>query len=51
MISIPSGKVATREEFMKDMIVINANQNLLIVGDAKPLRLNLRIENFVGARA
>lgn len=52
MISIPSGKVASREEFVKDMIVVNAEQNILILGDGKPFTLKPQDwKNFIGARA
>lgn len=52
MISIPSSKVATREEFVKDMVVVSGNQNILIVGDGKPFTLKPNDwKNFVGARA
>jgi topoisomerase-4 subunit A len=52
MISIPSSKVASREEFVKDIAVLNANQNLLIIGDGKPFTLKPNDwKNFMGARA
>jgi topoisomerase-4 subunit A len=52
MINIPSGKVASREEFVKDMAIIKANQNLLIVGDGKPFTLKPNDwKNFVDTRA
>lgn len=52
MLSIPSGKVASREEFVKDMAVLNGDQNLLIVGDGKPFTLKPDAwKNFLGARA
>ncbi len=36
MISIPGSKVATREEYVVDIILLDENQNLLIEGDGKP---------------
>lgn len=52
MISIPSGKVATREEFVMDTAVMNENQNLLIIGDGKPFTLKPSDwKHFVGARS
>jgi len=52
MISIPGNKVAAREEFVVDMAVLNANQNLLILGDSKPFTLKpADWQNYVGERA
>ncbi|VVC74810.1 DNA topoisomerase 4 subunit A [Aquicella siphonis] len=52
MISIPGSKVATREEFVKDMVVVNAGQNILIVGEGKPFTLKPNDwKNFLGTRA
>jgi topoisomerase-4 subunit A len=52
MLSIPSGKVASREEFMVDMAVLNTDQLLLIVGDGKPFKLKpTDWKNFLGARS
>lgn len=52
LISIPSNKVATREEFIMDMAVMNANQNLLIVGDGKPFTLKpADWKHYVGERS
>jgi len=52
MISIPSAKVASREEFVVDMTVLNANQNLLVLGDGKPFTLKAADwKNYVGERA
>lgn len=52
MITIPSGKVATREEYVKDMVVVNSTQNILIVGDGKPFTLKPNDwKNFVDTRA
>jgi len=52
MISIPSSKVATREEFVKDMVVVNKNQHILIMGDGKPFTLKPNDwKNFIGTRA
>lgn len=52
MISIPGSKVVSREEFVKDMAIVNNNQNLLIVGDGKPFTLKPSDwKNFIGTRA
>lgn len=52
MINIPSSKVASREEFVKDIIVLNENQNLLIVGDGKPFTMKPKDwQYYVGSRA
>lgn len=52
MISIPSAKVASREEFVKDMAVLNKDQKLLIVGDGKPFALKPQDwQNFLSTRA
>lgn len=52
MISIPSGKVGTREEYVMDVALIKDNQNLLIVGDGKPFTLKpADWKNFIGERA
>lgn len=52
MLSIPSAKVASREEYVIDMAILNDNQNLLIVGDGKPFTLKpADWKNFVGERA
>lgn len=52
LLSIPSSKVASREEFVKDVAVLNSNQNLLIVGEGKPFTLKPNDwKNFVGERA
>lgn len=52
MLSIPSAKVATREEFVKDLVVLTKEQSLLIVGDGKPFTLKPSDwKNFIGARA
>lgn len=52
MMSVPSAKVATREEYVIDMAVLNANQNLLIMGDGKPFTLKPNDwKNFIGARS
>lgn len=52
MMSIPSSKVATREEYVIDMAVLNDQQNLLIVGDGKPFTLKpADWKNFRGERA
>jgi topoisomerase-4 subunit A len=52
MISIPGSKVVTREEFIKDMVIVNKDQNILVMGDGKPFTLKPNDwKNFVGARA
>lgn len=52
MISIPSAKVSSREEYVIDMIVLNADQNLQILGDGKPFTLKAADwKNYVGERA
>lgn len=52
MISIPGSKVVSREEFVKDMVVVSANQNILIMGDGKPFTLKPNDwKSFIGARA
>jgi topoisomerase-4 subunit A len=52
MISIPSFKVATREEFVVDMAIISEDQQLLILGDEKPFTLKPKDwHHFMGARA
>jgi topoisomerase-4 subunit A len=52
MISIPGSKVVSREEFVKDMVVVNAKQNILIMGDSKPFTLKPNDwKHFIGARA
>lgn len=53
MLSIPSAKVASREEFVVDMAVLAEDQSLLIEGDSKkPFKLKPKDwQNFVGERA
>lgn len=52
MMSIPSSKVASREEYVKDIAVLNDQQNLLIIGDGKPFILKPNDwKNFFGERA
>ncbi len=52
MISIPSSKVATREEYAVGMTVLTANQHLLIIGDGKPFKIKPNDwKNFIGARS
>jgi topoisomerase IV subunit A len=51
MINIPSSKVATREEYVIDMALLNKDQRLLIVGDGKPFGLKpTDWKNFLGER-
>ena len=52
IISIPSAKVLTREEYVKDIAILNTQQNLLILGDGKPFKLKpADWQHFIGARA
>lgn len=52
MLSIPSSKVAAREEFVVDMTVLNAEQNLLIKGDGKPFTMKPKDwQHYIGERA
>jgi topoisomerase-4 subunit A len=52
MMSIPTAKVASREEYVMDIAILNAKQQLLIIGDGKPFTLKpADWKNFVGERA
>ena len=52
MVSIPSAKVAAREEYLIDVTVLSSNQNLLIVGDGKPFVMKpTDWKHFVAERA
>lgn len=52
LMAIPAGKASAREEFVRDIAVINKNQNLLIIGEGKPFTLKPNDwKNFIGARA
>lgn len=52
MLSIPSAKVASREEYVVDIAVLNDNQNLLIVGDGKPFTMKpTDWQHYVAERA
>lgn len=52
MINIPSAKLKSREEYVVDVAVLNDNQDLCIVGDAKPFRLKPKDwQYFIGARS
>lgn len=52
LMSIPSSKVASREEYVVDIAVLSATQNLLIVGDGKPFVLKPSDwKNFISERA
>lgn len=52
MISIPSSKVASREEYVLDMAVLNENQNLVITSDGKPFVIKSSDwKHYVGERA
>lgn len=52
LMSIKSNKVALREEYVLDMVVLNTNQNLLIMGDGKPFSLKPNDwQHYIGERA
>ncbi len=52
MLSIPGGKVATREEYVVDVAVLTANQSLVIQGDGKPFTMKAKDwKLFTGERA
>lgn len=52
MMSIPGSKVASREEYVMDIAILNSNQNLLIQGDGKPFTLKPKDwQLYVGERA
>lgn len=52
MMSIPSSKVASREEYVIDMAILNKTQNLVIQGDGKPFTLKPKDwQHFLGERA
>lgn len=52
ILNIPSSKVQSREEFVKDIAVLNPDQNLLIMGEGKPFTLKPNDwKNFIGERA
>ncbi len=52
MLSIPSNKVATREEFVVDMAILTPKQTLVIEGDGKPFKMKAKDwQLFVGERA
>jgi len=52
MISIPSNKLTSREEFVLDVLVLNANQSLIIDNDGKTFTLKSKDwQPFVGERA
>lgn len=52
MISIPGNKVASREEYVLDIAVLNENQNLVIVGDSKPFVMKPSDwKHYLGERA
>jgi topoisomerase IV subunit A len=51
IMSIPSNKVVSREEFVMDVAVLNENQNLLVLGDSKPFTLKpTDWQHYVGTR-
>lgn len=52
MVSIPSNKVASREEFVLDMAVLNDQQNLVITNDGKPFVMKPSDwKHYIGERA
>ncbi len=52
MMTIPGSKVQTREEYVKDMAVLNQNCHLLILDEGKPFTLKPNDwKHFVGSRA
>lgn len=52
MMNIPSSKVASREEYVKDIAILNETQKLLIIGDGKPFVMKPNDwKNFIGTRA
>lgn len=52
MLSIPGAKVATREEFVVDIAILNASQSLLIKGDGKPFTMKPKDwQHYLGERA
>lgn len=52
IISIPSSKVASREEYLVDIAILNNDQNLLIVGEGKPFTLKpADWKHYTGERA
>jgi len=52
LMNIPSSKVASREEFVQDVVVLQPTDSLLIVGDSKPFTLKPQDwKNFIGSRA
>jgi topoisomerase-4 subunit A len=52
LISIPSSKVASREEYVLDMAILGKNQNLLITNDGKPFVMKpADWQHYLGERA
>lgn len=52
MLSIPGSKVAAREEFVVDIAILTATQNLVIQGDGKPFVMKAKDwQHYVGERA
>lgn len=52
MISIPSGKVATREEYVMAMTVLNENQSLIIISEHKPFTMKPSDwKHYIGERS
>ncbi len=52
LMNIIAGKVATREEFVKDVALLLPNQSLQIIGQGKPFVLKpADWRNFIGSRA
>ncbi|HLB41602.1 MAG TPA: DNA topoisomerase IV subunit A [Gammaproteobacteria bacterium] len=51
LMNIPSIKAALRDEFVKDIAILNENQNLLILSDGKPYTLKPQDwKHFLGER-
>ncbi|HVE44915.1 MAG TPA: DNA topoisomerase IV subunit A [Gammaproteobacteria bacterium] len=51
LMSIPSAKVATREEYVVDIAILSAEQHLIVISDSKPLSLKpSEWANCLGAR-
>ncbi|TAK79308.1 MAG: DNA topoisomerase IV subunit A [Gammaproteobacteria bacterium] len=52
LISIPSNKVSTREEYVVDIAVLSKEHHLLIVGDGKPFVMKpTDWQHYLGARS
>lgn len=52
ILNIPSSKVASREEYLQDIAILQPNQTLAIAGDTKPFKMKpADWQHFVGERA